>query len=185
VHRADHARTLIEDESMAEPFLSEIRMFSFNFPPKGWAFCNGQFLPINQNQALFSLLGTTYGGNGQTTFALPDLRGRVPVHPGQGPGLSSYSLGQAGGTETETLTVNQMPAHTHNVSPAATNDVQTTNRPGNAVPARGGAYAGTGGEKMAGTPSGQAGASQPHSNLQPHLALNYIIAIEGIFPSRN
>src|SRR6187399_3074015 len=98
---------------MAEPFLGEIRLMSFGFAPKGWAFCNGQFLPINQNQALFSLLGTTYGGNGQTNFALPDLRGRIPVHSGQGPGLSNSSLGETGGTEAVTLTVAQLPRHSH------------------------------------------------------------------------
>src|SRR5689334_22190047 len=104
---------------MAEPFLSELRLFSFVFAPKGWALCNGQFLPINQNQALFSLLGTTYGGNGQTTFALPDLRGRAPVSSGQGPGLSSYNLGEVTGTENVNVTVNQMPMHTHVVTPPA------------------------------------------------------------------
>src|SRR5436309_9371210 len=105
---------------MSEPFLGEIKIISWNFPPKGWTFCNGQLLAINQNQALFSILGTTYGGNGQTTFALPDLRGRTPLHFGQSPGLSSYTEGQVGGTEAVTLTQNQMPAHTHAVKAAAT-----------------------------------------------------------------
>ena len=167
---------------MSEPFLGSIIMFGGNFAPRGWALCNGQILPIAQNTALFSLLGTTYGGNGQTTFALPDLRGRVPVHPGQGPGLSSYSLGQSAGAESITLTAAEMPAHTH--SQPATNADQNTNRPNGAVPARGGVYAGsTDGSAFDATTV--AGGSQPHSNLQPYLAVNYIIALEGIYPSRN
>src|SRR4051794_30340022 len=127
---------------MATPFIGQISLFGGNFAPRGWAFCNGQLLAVSQNTALFSILGTTYGGNGQTTFALPDLRGRVPVHFGQGPGLSPYQLGEVGGTETTTLNVNQLPPHTHAVAPAASNNVQTSNRPVDNVPARGGAHGG-------------------------------------------
>lgn len=167
---------------MSQPFLGEIILFAGNFAPRGWAFCNGQILAIAQNQALFSLLGTTYGGNGQTTFALPDLRSRVPVHAGQGPGLSDYALGQNGGTETVTLLVSELPQHTHRQP--ATNGEQTTNRPDGALPAAGGVY----GEVSDGsllTQTSPAGGSQPHNNVQPYLTLNYIIALEGIFPSRN
>ena len=167
---------------MSEPFLGEIVMFAGNFAPRGWAFCNGQLLPISQNTALFSILGTTYGGNGQTTFALPDLRGRAPVHAGQGPGLSNYALGESTGVESITLTTGQMPAHQH--AQPATNAEEGTNRPSNAVPAKGGVYAGaTDGTTLA--PTTTAGSSQPHSNIQPVLAVNFIIALEGIFPSRN
>jgi microcystin-dependent protein len=167
---------------VAEPFLGSIIIFGGNFAPRGWAFCSGQILPINQNTALFSLLGTTYGGNGQTTFALPDLRGRAPLHFGQGPGLANYDLGQVGGTENVTLLAGQMPAHTH-AQPATAGD-ETTNRPNAAVPARGGVYAGApDGSNLAATTS--AGGGQPHANVPPYLALNYIIALEGIFPSRN
>ena len=163
----------------ASPFIAEIILFAGNFAPRGWAFCNGQLLSISQNTALFSLLGTTYGGNGQTTFALPDLRSRVPVHPGQGPGLSSYQLGQSGGAETVTLGVNQLPAHTHAATSPPVDTAATSNRPTSGMaPARGGAYA-------PGPSVGSTGGSQPHTNLQPHLALNYIIATQGIFPSRN
>ena len=167
---------------MSEPFLGEIRAFGFNFAPRGWAMCNGQLLPIAQNTALFSLLGTTYGGNGQTTFALPDLRGRVPVHMGQGHGLSNRIQGEQSGEENHTLIITEMPAHAH--AQPASNAEQDTNRPGNAVPAKGGVYAGsTDGTVMdASTPTG---GSQPHNNMQPYLVLNYCIALQGIFPSRN
>ena|SRR5438128_8975221 len=170
---------------MASPFIGQITLFAGNFAPRGWAFCNGQLLSIAQNTALFSILGTTYGGNGQTTFALPDLRGRVPVHAGQGPGLSNYDLGQQGGAESVTLTTAQMPAHTH---PANANDsAATTNRPGGGVPARGGSYADApdGSTTLDPAAVGSAGGDQPHTNVQPYTTLNYIIAIEGIFPSRN
>lgn len=167
---------------MAEPFLGQLMLFGGNFAPRGWALCNGQILAINQNTALFSLLGTTYGGNGQTTFALPDLRGRAPLHAGQGPGLSPYALGQVGGTENVTLLATEMPAHTH-AQPATAAD-ETTNRPNAAVPARGGVYANSpDGSNLAATTS--AGGSQPHTNIQPYVTLNYCIALEGIFPSRN
>ncbi len=170
----------------ASPFIAEIILFAGNFAPRGWAFCNGQILPIAQNTALFSILGTTYGGNGQTTFALPDLRSRVPVHAGQGPGLSSYTLGQTGGVESVTLTANEMPAHSHTATNPAANVDPTSNRPAaNLAPARGGAYAPTPAAQLAGPTVAPAGGSQPHSNVQPHLTLNYIIALQGIFPSRN
>lgn len=169
---------------MSEPFIAQITLFAGNFAPRGWALCNGQILPIAQNTALFSLLGTTYGGNGQTTFALPDLRGRVPVHPGQGPGLSPVGLGEVGGTETVTLTVNEMPLHNHGI--AASNLAATASRPGGDVPAAGGSYAGSSdGTTMNPAMVLGAGGSQPHQNRQPYLGLNFIIALEGIFPSRN
>jgi microcystin-dependent protein len=167
---------------VAQPFIGQIMLFGGNFAPSGWALCNGQLLSIQQNTALFSILGTTYGGNGQTNFALPDLRGRVPMHFGQGPGLSNFTEGQVGGAETVTLTQLQMPTHTHPLN--ATDADQTTNRPNNAVFARGGFYAGTGdGTQMAPLPT--AGGSQPHENHQPFLVMNYCIALLGIFPSRN
>ena len=169
---------------MSEPFLGEIRIFGFNFAPRGWAFCNGQLLSISQNTALFSLLGTTYGGNGQTTFALPNLQSRAPVHFGQGAGLSSYTLGQAAGEESVTLTSNQLAAHSHAVN--ATNGASDSNRPANRFPASGGAYAAAGdGTTMNPGVGAAAGGSQPHSNLPPYLALNFCIALVGIFPSRN
>jgi microcystin-dependent protein len=167
---------------VSEPFLASIVLFAGNFAPRGWAFCNGQILSIAQNTALFSLLGTTYGGNGQTTFALPDLRGRAPVSAGQGPGLSNFDLGQVGGVENVTLLTTQMPAHTH--SQPATNGQQTTNRPNGAMPARGGVYANES-DNSALHATSSAGGSQPHENRSPYLTLNYIIALEGIFPSRN
>src|SRR6476646_10656616 len=168
---------------MAEPFLSEIRMFSFNFPPKGWALCAGQLLPINQNQALFALLGTTYGGNGYTNFALPDLRGRVPLGAGQSGGGSDYQLGSTGGEETVKLAVAQLPSHTHPVR--ANSGASTTKDPTNAVPAKGGAYAATQNAKMNAVMLGKTGGGQAHENRQPYLSLNYIIALVGIFPSQN
>ena len=169
---------------MAEPFLGEIRMFSFNFAPKGWALCNGQLLPINQNQALFSLLGTTYGGNGATSFGLPDLQGRVPVHPG-----SDVVLGQKAGNEAVTLIASQLPAHNHPVR--ASSDVA------NAISAAGAVLAGKprGGVDVYANPSnlvplaagsvGNTGSSQPHPNIQPSLVISFCIALQGIFPSPN
>ena len=176
---------------MSEPFLGMIIIVPYNFAPRGWAFCNGQILPIAQNTALFSLLGTTFGGNGQTTFALPDLRGRVSNSSGQGPGLSSYDLGQVGGVESETMTINQMPAHNHLV--ACLQGDATSARPANNVPAilnvpsDAGSllYAPTTDSLMAATMITNTGGSQPFSTLQPYLTLNYCIALEGIFPSRN
>lgn len=169
---------------MSEPFIGEIRIFGFNFAPRGWANCAGQILSIAQNTALFSLLGTTYGGNGQTTFALPDLRGRAPLNFGQGPGLSNYTLGQSSGTETVTLTQNEMPQHNHGVN--ASSQPANATRPGNAFPSGGGTYqTAPDGTTMAQQMIALAGGSQPHNNLQPYLALNICIALEGIFPSRN
>jgi|ERR1043166_7022541 microcystin-dependent protein len=165
---------------MPDPFLGEIKLVSFNFPPKGWALCNGQLLAINQNQALFSLLGTTYGGNGQTTFALPDLRGRVPIHMGGG-----FSQGQVGGEEAHTLSISELPQHTHPAiaSSNAADQAQPTNNfwaNGNQA-----AYASTPTATMNPTCVSSIGGSQPHTNLSPYLTLNYVIALQGIFPSRN
>jgi microcystin-dependent protein len=169
---------------VSEPFLGEIRLVAFNFAPRGWAFCQGQILSIAQNTALFSLLGTTYGGNGQTTFALPDLRSRVAVSSGQGPGLSNYTLGQTGGEEAVTLLQTQMPAHGHGV--AASNGPASANRPAGGVPAAGGSYAAApDGTTMNPAMVQGSGGSQPHDNIPPYLTLNYVIALEGIFPSRN
>lgn len=167
-----------------EPFLGEIRLFPYTFAPRGWAFCQGQILGIAQNTALFSLLGTTYGGNGQTTFGLPDLRGRVAVSSGQGPGLSPYSLGQQGGTESVSLTQNQMPLHAHLVNASSVSP--NASRPGNAFLAANGPYqAAPDGTTMAPGMIQGTGGNQPHENRQPYTTLNYCIALEGIFPSRN
>ena len=172
---------------MATPFLGSICMFGFNFPPRGWALCNGQLLPISQNTALFALLGTTYGGNGQTTFALPDLRGRVPIHFGQGPGLSNYDLGQVGGSENVTLTPSTMPAHTHSI--ACSSDDATTADPTNAFPSaftsKIYAASATPGKFMNAAIASQIGGNQPHNNQQPYLVVNFCIALQGLFPSRN
>ena len=168
---------------MANQFLGEIRIVGFNFAPVGWAMCNGQTMSINQNTALFSLLGTTYGGDGIQTFALPDLRGRVPIHLGQGNGLSNYVQGEVTGTETVTLTTGELPAHAH--SALTSKDEQTTNRPDGAYPTVGGIYAAVqdGAAPMA--PGRPRGRNQPHPNLQPLLVMNFVIALTGIFPSRN
>ncbi len=176
-----------------DPFIAEIRMFAGNFAPRGWAFCNGQILSIAQNTALFSLLGTTYGGNGQTTFALPDFRSRVPVGTGQGPGLSDIDLGQQGGTETNTLIANQLPAHTHTLN-ASGNGPTVNTAAGNLLAsqsrANGGTmpnvYAPNSNQVAMGTLAiGVTGGNQPFNNIQPYIGMNYIIALEGIFPSRN
>lgn len=171
---------------MAEPFLSEIRLMSFVFAPKGWAQCNGQVLPINQNQALFALLGTTYGGDGRVNFALPDMRGRSPMHMGNG-----HTLGERGGEASHTLNVNELPGHGHVLS--GSSDVANTNLPGSALPAgkpRGGVnrYAAAGASDTAlhvASISAAQGGGQAHNNLQPFLALNFVIALQGIFPSQN
>ncbi|HEX8735393.1 MAG TPA: tail fiber protein [Pyrinomonadaceae bacterium] len=171
-----------------DEFIAIIKMFGGNFAPRGWALCNGQILSIAQNTALFSLLGTTFGGNGQTTFALPDLRGRVPIHPGQGPGLSPYVLGQASGTETVTLLVTQMPQHIHTfAAPVSSNDANDSIPTGN-VPATLPSNAYTSAVPDSAFKPGNtgiAGGSQPHENIQPYLCVNFIICLEGIFPSRN
>jgi microcystin-dependent protein len=206
-----------------EPFIGEIRWVGFNFAPRGWATCDGQLLSISQNTALFSLLGTTYGGNGQTTFALPDMRGRAPVHPGQGPGLSLRDLGEVGGTETVTLTVSEMPLHSHALA-AHTHDIPalpvevrassfaatkaspagnvlataTIAQGGGATPitnvystgiadvtlAAGAAVSAPGTTGGASGPTTTAGVGTPHQNMPPFLGVNCIIALEGIFPSR-
>jgi microcystin-dependent protein len=169
---------------MTEPFLAEIKMFGGNFAPRGYAFCDGQILSIAQNTALFSLLGTTFGGNGQTTFALPDLRGRVPVHVGQGPGLSSVDLGQTGGAETTTLTVNNMPAHNHLAS--SSQAAASATRPSGNVPSAGGGYtASSDGSTLNPAFIQNTGGSQPFDTHQPFLGVNFIIALQGIFPSRS
>lgn len=172
-----------------EAFLASIILFAGNFAPIGWAFCNGQILSIAQNTALFSLLGTTFGGNGQTTFALPDLRGRVPVHAGQGPGLSDYLLGQAGGIENTTLLTNNLPPHNHSL--IATSGPGITSNPAGAYLANTGTLdkeyntSGTFVAMNAGAIGLSTGTSQPVDILQPYLAINYIIALQGIYPSRN
>jgi microcystin-dependent protein len=171
---------------MSEPFLGEIRTFGFNFAPQGWAMCNGQLLPISQNQALFSLLGTFYGGNGTTTFALPNLQSRVGIHQGQGSGLSPYQLGEVAGSESVTLTTNQMPQHGHGL--IANGATASATRPDGAVLARTATntYApAPDGTAMNSGAIGAAGGSQPFGIRQPYLCLNFCIALQGIYPSRN
>jgi microcystin-dependent protein len=168
---------------MSEPFLSEIKLVSFNFPPKGWALCNGQFLPINQNQALFSLLGTTYGGNGQTTFALPNLRGRVPIHMGSG-----HTLGEAAGSTSVTINQQTMPQHLHFLQGSTA--TANTDTPSNTTLLGGSApndlYSGPASlSPLIASTVTTVGGSQPHNNMMPYLVLNFIIALQGIFPSRN
>ncbi|MBU0550812.1 tail fiber protein [Myxococcota bacterium] len=169
---------------MSEPFIGEIRMFGGNFAPRGWAFCDGQLLPIDQNPALFSLLGTNYGGDGRTTFALPDLRGRAPIHAGNGPGLSPRVLGQAGGAESVTLNTQHLPSHAH--------DLLATQAPATEAAPHDGVFAlaetdryhqGEADARL--SPALSAGGGQVHSNLQPQLAVSFIIALVGIYPSRN
>jgi len=173
-----------------DPFIGEIKMVPYTFAPRGWALCNGQLLPINQNQALFSLLGTTYGGDGRTTFALPDLRGRVAIHPGNGPGLSPYALGQKGGSESVILTSNQMPSHSHNLM--ASNNAASTGTPTGKYIANTGRTSNYGDlpadkseTAMASGAIALAGGNQPVSIIQPYLTANFIIALEGIYPSRD
>jgi microcystin-dependent protein len=173
---------------MSEPFLGQINIFPYNFAPRGWAFCNGQLLSIAQNTALFSLLGTNFGGNGQTTFALPDLRGRVAISSGQGPGLSNYVLGEASGTESVTMTIETMPPHLHPYQPGANEGDPGTKEPagGFLAKAANNLYAATtDGTLMGLQTTGPTGGGQPFSILQPYLTLNFCIALEGIFPSRN
>ncbi|MDX6255763.1 MAG: hypothetical protein QOJ11_2097 [Frankiales bacterium] len=167
---------------LTSPFLGEIRIFGFNFNPRGWATCQGQLMSISQNTALFALLGTQYGGNGQTTFALPDLRSRIALGQGQGPGLSAYVIGELAGSETVTLLQSQLPAHTH--AQPVTNAAASASRPNNTVPAAGGSYAaaGDGGSFV---PTSVTGGNQPFGILPPVLVVNYCIALQGIFPSRN
>jgi microcystin-dependent protein len=176
---------------MSEPFLAEVRIFGFNFAPRGWAFCNGQILPINQNQSLYSLLGTTYGGDGRTSFALPDLRGRTPIHVGASPGGSNHTLGSKGGQENQALTVAELPTHTHGM--IGTSATANAPGPGNNLLAQ----TSTGvAEIYSSGPSalnqqansgaiGNQGGGQGHENMQPYITLTYCIALQGLFPSRN
>lgn len=178
-----------------EPFIGQIQLFGFNFPPRGWAKCEGQLLSIQQNTALFSLLGTMYGGDGQTTFGLPDLRGRVAIGMGQGPGLSNYTQGQLAGVEHVTLNINQMPAHNHFINVSNVDGTSNTASgnflaTGNAMIERSTKVpANIYGTSLNATMSPQAvalaGSGMPHENMQPYLVLNYCIALQGIFPSRN
>lgn len=175
---------------MADPFVAEIRIFPFTFAPKGWAFCNGQLLPISQNTALFALLGTTYGGDGKSTFALPDLQGSAPMHPGQGPGLSLHDLGEIGGSETVTLLESEMPVHSHGYqvrptaavppqpSPVGLGGARSNSRPYS--PAASGTNV-----QMNSTSIFPAGGDQPHNNMMPYLTFNFCIALQGVFPPRS
>jgi microcystin-dependent protein len=168
---------------MSNPYVGEIRLVGFNFAPLGWAMCDGQILAIAQNDVLFQLLGTTYGGDGVSTFALPDLRGRIPIHMGQGPGTSSYVLGETGGTETVTLASSQLPSHTHTVAAAAGGNDSSASSD---MPASGGpdlyARAAGGAPSMSVMPTG---GNQPHDNMAPFVAMNFVIALNGVFPSSN
>jgi microcystin-dependent protein len=174
---------------MADPFVAEIRIFPFNFAPRGWAFCDGQLLSLSQNTALFSLLGTTYGGNGKSNFALPDLQGRAPMHPDQGPGLSLHDLGETGGSETVTLLESEIPSHGHALR--ASSDAADTNQPAGALVAQ---PFGRGNNLFNSTTSplvamsnqaiAPAGGDAPHNNLQPYLTFNFCIALQGVFPPR-
>jgi microcystin-dependent protein len=188
---------------MADPFVAEIRIFPFNFPPKGWAFCDGQILPLSQNTALFSLLGTTYGGDGKSNFALPDLQGSAAKHPGQGPGLSLFDLGQTGGTEFVTLLESETPAHSHRFG-GTTGDATSQGPPDGPAPQT--AFTDPTGNIWCKVPGGRSGSLQlyhptpnaavnpdcmfpaggdlPHNNLQPYLILNFCIALQGVFPPR-
>lgn len=165
---------------MSEPFLGEVKIISWNFPPKGWAFCNGQLLPINQNQALFSVLGTTYGGDGRTTFGLPNLQGRTPVHVGNG-----ISLGESGGETAHTLNISELPAHTH-VPVGSSNSPSASGPAGNVwATQNSNPYAGAANSNMNPATITVTGGNQPHENMSPYLVLNFIIALQGIFPSQN
>ncbi|WP_018621184.1 phage tail protein [Spirosoma luteum] len=170
-----------------DPFVAEIRMFPFNFAPKGWAWCDGQLLPISQNTALFSLLGTTYGGDGKSTFALPDLQGRAPMHPGQGPGLSLHDLGETGGSETVTLLESEIPAHSHALqatvsladSNLATGNNLARSSNGKAYNTQASGFVSMNPQSLA-----PAGGNQPHNNLMPYLTVYFNIALQGVFPPR-
>src|SRR6478672_4622158 len=175
---------------MSSPFVAEIRIFPFNFAPTGWAFCDGQLMPISQNTALFSLLGTTYGGDGKSTFALPDMQGNAPMHPGQGPGLSLHDLGEIGGSETVSLLESEIPVHTHSIM-ALNSDFGNLNGPS---PLRSLARSGSamayqqnstnGITQMSPNALAPAGGDQPHNNMQPYLTLSFCIALQGVFPPR-
>jgi len=171
---------------MSSPFIGEIRMFGGNFAPAGWAFCNGQLMAISENDALFTLIGTTYGGDGQSTFGLPDLQGRLPMHMGTGPGLTTRTIGEMGGVESVTLTTNQIPVHTHVPLAVSTNGNQSTPQNGVWAGAPDSRYS-SGAPNLAMNPSlvGAAGGSQPHDNLMPFLAISFIISLFGVFPTQN
>lgn len=171
---------------MSTPYIGEIRMVGFNFAPQGWATCDGQIIPISQNDTLFNLIGTTYGGDGQETFALPNLQSRVPLHQGQGPGLSSYIIGQAAGVESVTLTTNQIPAHSHLA--------QAQTGAGNQASPSNGVWADSGQGVYAAGPAalamknnivGAAGGSQPHDNMMPYAVINFVISLFGVFPTQS
>lgn len=172
---------------MADPFVAEIRIFPFNFAPRGWAWCDGQLLPLSQNTALFSLLGTTYGGNGNSNFALPDLQGRAPMHPGQGPGLSLHDLGETGGSETVSLLESEIPSHSHGLR--CVNEESNNNTPNAnasfAVSAKANVYVAQN-TNVAMNPSSLAptGGDQPHNNMMPYLTFYFNIALQGVFPPR-
>lgn len=171
---------------MADPFVAEIRIFPFNFAPRGWAWCDGQLLPLSQNTALFSLLGTTYGGNGKSNFALPDLQGRAPMHPGQGPGLSLHDLGETGGSETVTLLESEIPSHSHNINTSQGDGLERS--PSGQLLATGiaiGQYAAPGAlTQLNPSFATPAGGDAPHNNLQPYLTFYFNIALQGVFPPR-
>ncbi len=172
---------------MSNPFVAEIRIYPFNFAPRGWAFCNGQILPLSQNTALFSLLGTTYGGDGKSNFALPNLQGSAPMHPGQGPGLSLHDLGESSGSDSVNLLESEVPSHSHPWT--ASNQAATAQSPAQQLTA-----GGVGGISLYAPPASMtplspnavapAGGSQPHNNLQPYLTLNFCIALQGVYPPR-
>ena len=174
---------------MADPFVAEIRIFPFNFAPKGWAFCDGQLLPISQNTALFSLLGTFYGGDGKSNFALPNMQGSTPIQQGQGPGLSQYFIGEQGGSATVTLLTSEMPFHNHSMG-AQTVPLSSLATPGGNTftkPASGNLYniAGAQAVQMAPQTLAPAGGDQPHNNMQPYLTLSFCIALQGVYPPRS
>jgi microcystin-dependent protein len=170
-----------------DPFVAEIRIFPFNFAPKGWAFCDGQLLPLSQNTALFSLCGTIYGGDGKSNFALPDMQGNAPMHPGQGPGLSIHDLGETGGSETVTVLTSEMPSHSHTATASAADG--TSRLPAGQLLATGigiGQYAAPGAlTQLAPNALTPSGGNQPHNNMMPYLTLNFCIALQGVFPPRS
>ena len=172
-----------------DPFVAEIRIFPFNFAPKGWAFCDGQILPLSQNTALFSLLGTTYGGDGKSNFALPNMQGNAPMHPGQGPGLSLHDLGETGGSDTVSLLESEIPSHSHALMASGTNSSKPSPI-GNSLSRIGGGgtpYTAPGGAPLvnfADSALAPAGGGQPHNNMQPYLTLNFCIALQGVYPPR-
>src|SRR4051812_12059126 len=170
-----------------DPFVAEIRIFPFNFAPKGWAFCDGQILPLSQNTALFSLLGTTYGGDGKSTFALPDMQGNAPMHPGQGPGLSLHDLGETGGAGKGTLLVSEIPAHSHTLRCATQDnaDVNLVSPTASFAPSTSGTlYQAASNVQMSDQALAPAGGDQPHNNMQPYLTFFFNIALQGVFPPR-